>query len=183
MADRRQKLHKDRLNQLFVDGLGSTVQSVSNMKDYPILIDLHSPFPLRLRVYLFNCTNPPGGRSLDEYKIQIILPGQKRRCRAELDYSDGRMPILAAFASIDGNANNGVFAIWDADMHKDFAYSTNMQVKAETIISAMCEMVSESARSNTEIILAARPQNLLSAIKRRVDIMHDNIRKKVDYGT
>lgn len=180
MAGKTPKLHKSKLNQIFVDGLGCAVESFVNIGAYPLLLDLRYPYPLRLRVYLFNCTNPPGGRALDEYKIQVILPGQKSRCRASLDYSDGRMPILAAFTTIDGNPENGVFVMWDADKHIDFAYSANVQVKAETIIGALCDPVAESTRNNDEIVLAARPKHLMEALRRRVTIAEDNIRKEVD---
>ena len=184
MAERTQKLRKSRLNQMFVDGLGSAVQKTGDTNDSPLLLDLCHPFPLRLRVYLFNCTNPPGGRALDEFKAQIILPEHKKgERRASLDYSDGRMPILAAYASIDGNVQNGVFVLWDAHMHREFSYSANIQVKGETIISAMCEAVAEGTRNNTEVVLAARPQHLLAAIKRRVAIWQDQIQWEVANGT
>lgn len=180
MAWKTQKLHKRTLNQLFVESLGNAVQNVENINSFPVLIDLKRPFPLRLRVYLFNCTNPPGGRSFNEFKIQIILPGQKPRCRASLDYSDGRMPILAAYASLDNDIQNGVFVVWDAHKHNEFSYSSNMQVKFETIVEAMCVMVAESSRNNAEIVLAARPKYLLNAIKRRVAITHDTLMEDVN---
>jgi hypothetical protein len=95
-------------------------------------VDLQ-PRNLRLRVYLWNCTNPPGGRALDEYKIQVILPGQQRGERGQLDYSDGRLPIIGALVR-DGDDVS--FAFWDADKHSDFAYSGNMQVKADVIVES-----------------------------------------------
>lgn len=163
-----------------IDGLGCAVKRYSNIKDYPLLVDLCHPFPLRFRAYSYNCTNPPGGRNIDEYSVQVILPGHNRKNRSSLDWTDGRIPILAGYASIDGSINNGVFVLWDATMHNDFAYSGSMQVSAETIISAMYETVAESMRSNSEIVLAARPQNLVAALKRRVTISEENIRQEVN---
>jgi len=161
--------------QLFIDALGDAVLKYSDFESAPLLVDLKPPCPHRLRVYLYNCTNPPGGRALDEYKIQIILPGQERGCRASLDYSDSRMPILAAYVCVADEVQDGVFVLWDAFKHDDFAYSANMQVKSETIIKALCSPLSLSKRGNDEIIIAARAPYLLDAIKCRVEIMRKNI--------
>lgn len=169
------KLSKQQLNRLFLEGLGDAVQIHNGLDAAPLLVDLNPPYPLRIRTYLFNCTNPPGGRALDEYKIQIILPGQKRRSRASLDYSDGRMPLLVAYVCFADEVKDGVFVLWDADKHEDFSYSANMQVKSDTIIKALCEPLALSKRSNNEIVIAARPQYLLEAIKCRIDIMQKDI--------
>lgn len=171
------KLKKERLYQLFVDALGGKVETHSPYNKPPLLVDLRQPYPLRMRVYLYNCTNPPGGRALDEFKIQIILPGQPRGQRGSLDFSDQRMPILAAYAIIGEEIQDGVFILWDPFMHQDFAYSANMQVKAEAIIKALSEPVAVGRRSNGEIILSARPQHLYEAIRYRVDVLADKAKE------
>ena len=179
MSGRRPKLRKDKLHQLFIDGLEDAVQKHSDINRAPLLVDLKPPYPLRLRVYLYNCTNPPGGRALDEYKIQIILPGQTRGSRASLDFSDGRMPVLAAYVCVADEIKDGIFVLWDAFKHEDFAYSANMQVKSETILKALISSISLSKRSNDEVIIAARAPYLLNALKCRVEIMRNNIKEAV----
>ena len=163
MLDKGRRLKKNELNTLFINGLDSMVSSHSGEDSAPLLIDLAAPLSLKLRVYLFNCTNPPGGRALDEYKI-----GQ----RGTLDYSDGRMPILAAYVQ---EGDDGVFVMWDADKHEDFSYSANMQVKADVIIQALYSEVASYTRKNNEIILASRPQHLYKAIKKRLEIRRQEI--------
>lgn len=180
MNERTPKLRKQKLNQLFLAGLDEAVLKHSEIDAVPLLIDLKPPFPLNLRVYLYNCTNPPGGRALDEYKIQVILPGQERGQRGSLDFSDGRMPILAAYACLADEVKDGVFVLWDAYKHEDFSYSANMQVKSDTIIKALSTPFSISKRSNNEIVIASRPQYLLKAIKYRVAVMREGI-KEVEY--
>lgn len=172
MFERPKRLSKQVLNKTFLDGLGDRVKWHNGVLSSPLLIDLFAPLPLRLRVYLFNCTNPPGGRSLNEYKFQVILPGQQRGDRACLDYSDGRLPIIAAFVY---EGTSGVFLLWDAYKHKDFAYSANMQVKADVIIQALCSKTAQCKRNNGEIIVAAQPNNLFEAIRCRTDIMRQEI--------
>jgi len=163
-----QRLSKQTLNSIFTGGLAKAVKQYSGIN--PLLVDLVPPFPLRIRAYLYNCTNPPGGRAPDEYKFQIILPGQPRGARGTLDYSDGRMPVLAAYARMTDEVKGGVFVLWDPYKHKEFAYSANMQAKADMIIRALYEPVATSQRSNGEIILAARPEHLAEAIQTRVAI-------------
>lgn len=168
MTNKSKRLTKQMLNRKFLDGLGDRMLWSSEATTVPLLVDLKPPLPLRLRVYLFNCTNPPGGRSPDEYKFQVILPRQQRGERGILDYSDGRMPILAAYVS---EGADGVFVLWDADKHEDFAYSANMQVKAEVIIKAQCSKLALSERNNKEVIVAARSNYLYEAIQCRVAIL------------
>ena len=182
MSVRFPRLKKEHLNQLFIEGLGEAVREHNGLDAAPLLVDLKQPYPLKLRVYLFNCTNPPGGRAFDEYKIQVILPGQKRGCRASLDYSDSRMPLLAAYVCFADEVKDGVFVLWDAYKHKDFSYSANMQVKSDTIIKALCAPVSLSKRSNNEVVVAARSQYLLDAIKYRIAIMQKDI-QEADYDS
>ena len=171
MMAKGSRLSKPALNTIFVEGLGNHVVWHSDTSSSPLLVDLQ-PRNLRLRVYLWNCTNPPGGRALDEYKIQVILPGQQRGERGQLDYSDGRLPIIGALVR-DGDDVS--FAFWDADKHSDFAYSGNMQVKADVIVESLCTKVSETVRNNNERIVCARPQYLYDAIIRCMDIMHEEL--------
>ena len=72
MMARGKRLSKKVLNTIFLEGLGEHVVWHSDIFSSPLLVDLQ-PRNLRLRVYLWNCTNPPGGRALDEYKIQHII--------------------------------------------------------------------------------------------------------------
>jgi hypothetical protein len=174
------KLRKLCLNRLFLDGLGDAVSTFNHEDANPLLVDLNPPYALRLRVYLFNCTNPPGGRALDEYKVQVILPGQKRAERASLDYSDNRMPLLVAYVCLSDNSDEGVFVLWDSYIHADFSYSANMQVKADAIFKATYEPIAESRRNNEETVVVARPQYLLKAIKRRIEIMSERVREEYD---
>jgi len=40
------------------------------------------PLPPKLRVYIYNATYLPGGRTMGEHKIQLIVPAQLRGERA-----------------------------------------------------------------------------------------------------
>ena len=168
---KKKRYSKLDMNTIFLSGLGNHVCYHSDPSTMPLLVDL-TPVKLRLRVYLWNGTNPPGGRPLDEYKFQIIMPGQQPRERGRLDYSDGRSPIIGALMR---DECDDVFAFWDAYKHEDFGYSSNMQVKADAFISALCERVSETVRNNNEIIVCARPQYVYEAILRRFAIQHEDL--------
>jgi len=51
--------------------------------------------------------------------------------------------------------------VWDAFLYEDFAYSRNVQVKAETIFEAFAGKIGKQARhlgnQQIEIVLTARP--------------------------
>lgn len=162
---------KESLNKLFLDGLSGHILEHSAVTDFPLLLTLY-PRELRLRVYLWNCTNPPGGRPANEYKAQMRLPGQKPHTRADLDYSDTRLPIIGALVNDD---EEKIFVIWDANRHKNFAYCCNLQVRNDVIIGAMIHPIEEAKRKNGEIVICARPQFLYDALIRRSDILHEEI--------
>ena len=174
MPENPKKLKKQELNEKFLEGLGGYVKWSSEVDSAPLLVDIETPTgaEYRLRAYLFNLTNPPGGRAADEYKAQLILPGQKKKEKASLDYSDGRLPLLAAYAQ---EGEDGVFVLWDADKHDVISFSSNIQVKSDAIIMATYRKCVQSKRTNNEIIVSARPQYLFEAIKERINIMKQNI--------
>jgi len=174
MPEKPRKLSKQELNKKFIDGLGGMVSwSSEDEGASPLLIDIAMPSgaELRLRAYLYNLTNPPGGRAADEYKAQIILPGQKKKEKGHLDYSDGRLPILAAYAQ-DGE--EGVFVLWDADRHDQISFSSNIQVKSDAILMASYRKLVCSKRTNDETIVTVRPQYLYEGIKQRLEIMKEH---------
>lgn len=155
----------------FVRALGlSNVNSHSDLGTNPFEMDLVHPLPQRVRLYIFNATRPPGGRPLGEHKIQLMVPGQNRGDRGSMDNRDGRIIILAGYA-----AEDDVFILWDAGLYPDFAWSRNVQVKAETIIQASAGRLATQERRlrappTTETVLAAKPRRLAEAILMRMEL-------------
>lgn len=77
-----------------------------------------------IRVYLWTVTHVESeDRPLDEYKIQLILPGQTREQRGRLIVGD--KPTLLLGYSPDF----GVFVGWEATLHRDFSFSAAKQIK------------------------------------------------------
>ena len=165
------RLSTVRLNQLFLDGLGAAVEYVQSVKEKPLVADIRlGSYTAKLRAYLYNCTNPPGGRASDEYKCQIIVPGQERGQRGHFNF-DGRIVILGAYALLSEEQDIGVFVFWDAMCHENFSYSANIQVKTDVLIGALSSPVSYGRRNNNETIIACRPEHLLKGIEERIHIV------------
>ena len=162
------RIATNTLHQYFIDALGDAVRWYSTLEKKPLELDIVKPYPLRLRVYMFNCTNPSGGRPVDEYKSQLIVPNQKRSTRGNFDNSDGRLVLLVAYACVYGSPSEGVFVLYDALYHTDFSYSANLQVKAAIINNAFVEPLSLGKKNTGETIIAARPEHLVEAIDRRI---------------
>jgi hypothetical protein len=128
-----------------------------------------------LRVYLFNATRPPGGRPTGEHKVQLIMPGQKRGQRGRFDASDGRIVLLAGYA-----AEEDVFVLWDAGLYPDFAWSRNVQVKAQTLLAASAGKIASQQRrlrptegeTATETLIACPPSLLSDGIRLRQDLTY-----------
>ena len=119
------------LHAEFLAALSDLVVGHSDLGVKPLELEMQGSLPLRVRVYMYNATRPPGGRPAGEYKIQPIVPNQERGQRGNFDLSDGRTVLLVGYA-----AEDAVFVLWDAGAYRDFSYSRNVQVKSETILAA-----------------------------------------------
>lgn len=157
-----------------MNSLGSSVTSKGELNTKPLLLELKVPYLIKLRVYLYNCTSPAGGRPSHEYKCQIIVPGQTRGHRGNFDFSDGYFVLLCAYGQLSDHSEEGVFVFWDATHHMNFAYSANIQVRVETMIAALFETVGIGTRKNNEVVITAKPANLLHAIIKRIETVNPN---------
>lgn len=166
------------MHERFVAALGRRVTDVGPLDAKPLEISLGPPLPIKARVYMYNATRPPGGRPLGEHKVQLIVPGQSRGQRGSFDNRDGRTVLLVGYA-----AEEDVFVLWDAGLYTDFAWSRNVQVKAETIIEATAGKLATQFRqlrpadgkAIQEILIAAPSEKLPEAIERRVQITRDRM--------
>lgn len=154
-------------HQKFIEALGDSVVIHSETIQRPLEVEIAKPFPLKLRVYLFTCSNPPGGRAPNEYKFNLNVPGQTGR--GNFDTSDNCFIILAAYVA-DEDPDMDVWVLWDAAMHKNFAMNANVQTKAELIQAARFEKVATLEKNNGEVVIAARGKYLLDAIQLRNDL-------------
>ncbi len=166
-----QKLSSAVLNQMFLDSLGQNVESHNGIEDKPLIVKLKPPYNNIFKVYLYNCTNPPGARQAGEYKSQIILPGQQRGERGRFEIEPGMKTLLVGFATITGELSDGVYVLWELKKHMEFAYSANVQVGLSTLLHAYSEpMFSMNKRGNGEWIVVSRPYKLIDAIQKRMEI-------------
>lgn len=166
------------LNNLFIQGLGDAVLHVEDQGTKPFLADVQTKGSIiKLRVYLYNCTNPPGGRASNEYKAQIIVPEQKRGERGNFDYSGDRIVIFGAFTDYGRDIGQGVFILYDPMCHIDFAYSTNVQVKDSFIAPALAHVYWEDNKSNGETVITSTVENLLYAVERRIEVVSPALMK------
>jgi hypothetical protein len=165
-ASSNERLTVDGLHQTFLEALNNSVLSHSDVASKPLEVDLKSPMPPRLRVYMYNATYPPGGRTMGEHKIQLIVPGQSRGARANFDSSGGRIALLVGY-----RADLRIFMLWDADLYQDFSYSRNVQVMPETVYEAFAQGIGRQTRNlwtgNSELVITADAGHLGRAILER----------------
>jgi hypothetical protein len=169
-----EKLDQHELHSKFIESLGKNVLWHSGFKSKPIEIDLIPPMPPRIRLYIYNVTHPPGGRTLGEHKIQLIVPGQARGAYSSFDDSDGRIVILAGYQpEVD------VFVLWDAGLYPVFSYSRNVQVRPETVYAAIAGKIGLQERflrgQGKEIVITASPRQLGQALVRRIELTRERL--------
>lgn len=165
------KLSTAGLHEVFLTSLGNVnVSYHSDSKKKPLLLNLSAPYPQKHRVYLFNATYPPGGRTLGERKIQLIVPNQRQQPgnRGNFDHSGGRNVLLVGY-----EADVDVFIFWDAGTYRNFSYSMNVQVYPNCIFKAFSGQVAtqeRKRRSVKETVVCAPSERLLEAIELRIHL-------------
>lgn len=165
MAPRYSHLPAEHLHGAFVQALDGRVCDHSPLGDKPLEADLAPPCPLRLRAYVYTATHPPGGRTIGEHKVQLMIPGQQRGQRANFDYSDGRIVFLLGY-----EPELCVFILWDAGLYRDFPFSRNVQVRAETVYEAYATGFALQERrlwGGPELVIAAHATRLSEALELR----------------
>src|SRR5574344_250863 len=157
------KVSKQRedIHEIFINALGSYVKSHSNVGERPLIIDLLEPLPITIVVYLFQATNPPGGRTFHEYKINLNVPDQIRGKKGNFDESKGIVILASYISDLD------IFVLYDAYKHKQFAYNANVQCKDKLIYEACQKNIAKSVKNNGELLIACRSKYLVNALKER----------------
>ena len=167
MANNRLSVRE--LNERLIECLSAGLSWHSDVLKKPLEAELLHPLPRRCRFYLYNLPSPPGGRTLGEHKIQLIVPGQGRGSRGNFDFSDGRLVFLVGYEQAED-----VFVLWDAGLYPDFAYSMNVQVKAESVFTAHTGTVVFQERrlhaGPLEVVIAAPSRLLREAIEARTNL-------------
>jgi hypothetical protein len=109
-----------------------------------------------------------------DYKIQLIVPGQRRRERGRFAYLTGTQVILAGYVQ-----DFDVFVLWDAGLHDDFPYSKNVQVHAATVYDASAHGIAHQRRTirgrGREQIVAAHSTQLVRGLDKRLRLTAERL--------
>ena len=172
------RISQTEMHERLIAALGKRVLRHGPTSAKPLEIDLGGQLPVRIRVYMFNATRPPGGRPTGEHKVQLIVPGQRRGERGSFDHGDDRVVLLVGYV-----AEEDVYVLWDAGLYANFAWSRNVQVKVETIIEATAGKLATQFRqlrpaegpAIVETLLAAPTERLAEAIDTRIQLSRQRL--------
>lgn len=164
------KLLQSRLHEMFLEDVKPYAENIVNTGKKPLLLKLTYPYICNIKAYLFNCTAPLGGRTIDEYKVQLILDNQKRGERGHFDDSDGTTVLIVGYADPLDYPDNGVWVLFELDKHREFAYSANIQIYLRQILETLTHDVYVHLKHNKEMVVLARRPYLLQALEKRFDI-------------
>ena len=162
------ELKKEKLNKIFIDALGLSDDKNIEYSKFPLKIDDKKVRPEKLLLYIWQITDPPGGRSLDENKIQIILPGQGRDERANFAHESDYFTLLVGYRN-----DIEIFCLWDAYLYENIPFSRNVQVKEKTLFDAMSRGIQKQNRKlwvGPEIVLTSNKTQLKEALSLRYDM-------------
>ena len=167
MSDR---LPQQELHRMFLHDIDDFVESTEDNGKKPLCLRLAYPYNRDLNVYIFNCTAPPGGRSIDEFKVQLILDGQKRGDRGKFEMLNGRTTLIVGYAAPFVDINAGLWVLFELDKHLEFAYSANIQVYLRQLLRALEQDVYVCVKHNFETLVISRRKYLPKALQTRFNI-------------
>ncbi len=159
VGSKRKEFHEKLLQHL-----GNAVAYHSDVDYRPLYVSLIKPIKIDLTIYLFTNTNPSGGRSANEYKFNLTVPGQERGMRGDFDNTNG-IPILMSYTE-----EYDVYILYDAEKHRNFMYNANIQSKQELILEALSKPFATYKKKNDEILIAVTGKNLIKGIEQRIRI-------------
>lgn len=171
-----------QLHQRLIDSLGELVLKHSAFEQKPLELDCKPPLPTKIRAYVYKTTaptggpHPTGGRPAGEFKSQIIAPGQERGEKGNFDHSDGRVVYLLGFIP-----DLDVWVLWDANRYENFAWSRNVQVKADAVNQAYFGEISTQLRKlrgslpGDETVICAPSRLLTEALTKRFLMYMDDL--------
>ncbi|MET9833792.1 hypothetical protein ABZ078_31845 [Streptomyces sp. NPDC006385] len=173
------------LHRVLIRALGSAVDGVppdEALKRKPLVLDLASPLPPRLRFYVYAATQHPSERQPGTFKIQLTAgvtregkPAPPRAKRLWFDRADNIRPVVMGY-----HPDWNLFILWDADLHDlngGFGASKNVQTPPEIVWAALAKDISHGSRRLhgrlTETIVAARPHRLVEALSMRIHLSNE----------
>jgi len=166
-------LSKEQLHQKLLLALDDAVVDYSDTSQKPLEITLDHPLPPKVRVYMYNVTSPEGDRPDDEYKAQLIAPGQDSDERGSFDFSDDWFVLLIGY-----ERNQEVFVLWDGYLHPDFSFSKTVYVKQWAIRKAVRGELGQQTRNlqtGEEVVITANSENLNEAIRLRTSLSSSSL--------
>lgn len=178
----RKRLTQKELHSLFLHDLGQYAEGITDNGKKPLYLRMPYPYNRDIKAYIFNCTAPPGGRSIDEFKVQLVLDKQKRGERGRFDASDGRTTLIVGYAAPLVDISSGIWVLFETDKHLEFAYSTNIQVYLRQILPALEKPVHVCKKQNKEILVLSQRQYLTEALTKRFDIDLNVMLEKAEHG-
>lgn len=159
-------LPKPVLANHIIAALGSDLLSHGSTDDVPFTIEVSGIKP-KLAVFAYTISDPPGGRSPEELKIQLIAPGQQKGEKGNFEPPDEDSYMILLGYSPDYD----VFALFDAYKHRDFAFSKNCQLRLGELTQARITGIGYRDRHvklGTEHIVMARSDHLAKALGERI---------------
>ena len=171
MAEYAKKLPQAKLNEMFITDLGDAFVQKKSDSLKPIFLDLALPSIVPVKVYLYNCTGPMGGRSGTEYKIQLIIENQRPGERRLLIDPENGFTFIVGYANPLNDPAYGIYVIWETGKHREFAYSAILQVKLEYMLDTLGKsIVCQTKRTTKEVLVMAQRCHLIEALKMRMDV-------------
>ena len=182
MVSSAKRLSQQKLHTLFLEDIGEYADNVIDTGRKPLCFRLLFPFNRDIKAYVFNCTaDGGGGRTIDEFKVQLILDGQRRGHRGSFDVNDRCTILIVGYAVPFLDEEKGIWILFEVDKHQNFAYSANIQVYLRQMLQALDNDVYVCKKNNHEMLVLSQRCHLLDALSERFKIDLNVMLEKVEH--
>lgn len=156
------------IHAAFVAAFGGSCTPESPLDTKPLLVRMELPLPAAVRVYAYSLVGGIGTTRDFEYKASLRLQNHPVGEYRPFDYSGGRVTLIVAHGR-----DLGVWVLWDASLHQQAKNGGNIQIKTETVMTAIATGLATQRRRLKggiwETVIACTTRRLGEAITLRVD--------------
>ena len=165
-AEASSYLTANDLNRAFCTAIGPTGAGV-DLDLRPVRLTIEG-LALRVAAFVYQASGPnrQGGKAY--YKLQLILPGQRRGDLGDYELNPGEFPLVIAFVP-----DRDVFVLWDANLHSGERYAFALTVKEDDVLQALGGEIVVSRRKSkgrVEQVISVHRSSLVKGIGKRWEL-------------
>jgi len=168
----REKIDIRSLNKQVLDALGNSTLR-GDISSRPLRVEVGPPLAIDFAVYAYALGGRSGNHGKTTYRLQMILPEQKRGEMGRYTVSDTERPILAGCIY-----ERSIFVLWDAFLHEGKRYAFTLTVSHDSVLQALggeVVTVPRHGRDECETVVICHADSLVKGLATRLEATSERL--------